>query len=251
MTAPRWNRRLLAGVGTTALAATALAGLTLGAGEANAAKATADGSVRVYKLGAIEQWVDVSRTVNKRTVNQGDEVTISTKISAHALGTGLAVTVQNIQDWTPDCLAYVAGSGKATAHKTLTGAATADATTGVGYIEAASDWGIGIGNADRSVTLTAKYTVNCAPGKHNTGGLNAHTTPSSDGANAASGGWLNERSTGTGAANPPSKLKESGPEITVKEAGSGSSDGSIGDLFGSGSSDGSSDGSLGNLFGSS
>ena len=104
MTTPRWNRRLIAGAGPGALAATTMAGLTLGAGDAHAAPITADGSVRVYNYTLLpnsQQWVDPARTVSESSVDQGETVTITTAISVHSNGPGWSVTLETLEDWTP------------------------------------------------------------------------------------------------------------------------------------------------------
>ncbi|WP_347957347.1 hypothetical protein [Gordonia aichiensis] len=276
-----WNRRLLAGLGTGALAVSVLGGLGVGAGNADAAEASATGSVRIYNyndgmLINSQQWVDFTRTVSAASVVQGDTVTVSTTVTTHKVGAGMTMTLKNFQDWTPACMEYVADSGVATASNTIGGPATKtadlmDSTT----IEAnpGTAWGLGDGGAARSVTLTAQYKVTCAPGTHNSGGLNAWTTPSSNSAGVG-GGWLDALSTGTGVANPPSNLKQSGPQLTVTAPSTGGGDngggtgggdngggdngggtggggnggGTGGDNGSSGSSDGSSGGSLGNLF---
>ena len=203
------------------------------AGTAHAAPITAEGSVRIYNGTDTQVWIDISRTVSQSTVNQGDTITITTTFSSGSDGHGGYgyIELHQIQDSTPPCLAYVDGSGKTS---------TNDINERDNTVTAHPRYGWDLNSGNR-VTLTADYTVNCAPGQHNTGGLNAETWPSNDDDHRDTG-WLSDRSTGTGNADPVSGIENDfGPTITVTTAGgngngngnSGSSEGSLSGLFGS------------------
>lgn len=249
-TTTTWTRRLIAGAGTGALLAAGT--VALGAGDAAAATPSANASVQVYQgAGTIKVFVNATRTVSADTVTVGDTVTVTTKLTAYGPnGLGQQVKLVELQDYTPDCMEYVAGSGQAVPTNTLGNVdpqAAAEVDTTTIKVEPATAWNLGNGYSSdpefqtRTLTLTAQYTVNCAAGSVPTGGLDALTIPSSEGNDKDTPGWLSHRTNGftglngEGGAMSPVGVKTLGPTITVNAAnpnpnpgtGAGSSEGSL------------------------